>query len=112
MEIKDAAAEKLKKVIKESGKTGFLRAFLTEGCCGPSIGMDLVEKAEEGDIEVSNKDFKVYVAKEAAAMVEKAVLDLDEQGDVIMKNLPRPEGGCGDNCGCGGDDSGGCDCGH
>ncbi len=109
MEIKDAAAEKLKQVIKESGKAGFLRAFLTQGCCGPSIGMDLVEKPEEGDLEVSNKDFKVYVAREAAKMVEKAVLDLDEQGDVVMTNLPKPEGSCGDSCGCG---DGGCDCGH
>jgi len=101
MEIKDAAAEKLKKVIKESGKTGFLRAFVTEGCCGPSIGMDLVEKAEEGDIEVANKDFKVFVSKEAAPIVEKAVMELDEQGDVIMTNLTKPEGSCGDGCSCG-----------
>ncbi len=111
MEIKDAAAEKLKAVIKESGKTGFLRVFVTEGCCGPSIGMDLVEKPGEGDLEVSNKDFKVYVDKSAAAMVEKAVLELDEQGDVIMTNLTRPQGGCGDNCGCGdGGGDGGCGC--
>ena len=109
MEIKDAAAAKLKKVIGESGKTGFLRAFLTEGCCGPSIGMDLVEKAEDGDIEVSNKDFKVYVAKEAAPLVEKAVLELDEHGDVVMTNLAGTHGSCGDGCGCG---DGGCDCGH
>ncbi len=101
MEIKDAAVEKLKAVLKESGKTGFLRVFVTEGCCGPSIGMDLVEKAEAGDAEVSNKDFKLYVAKDAATLVEKAVLDCDEQGDIIMKNLPKPEGNCGDGCGCG-----------
>lgn len=102
MEIKDAAVEKLKAVLKESGKAGVLRVFVTAGCCGPSIGMDLVEKAETGDVEVSNKDFKIYVAKDAASMVEGAVLDCDAQGDIIMKNLPKPEGGCG----------GGCDCGH
>jgi len=101
MEIKDAAAEKLKSVIKESGKTGLLRVFVTEGCCGPSIGMDLAAKAEAGDLEVCNKDFKILVAKDAAAMVEKAVLDLDENGDVIMSNLPKPEGGCNDGCSCG-----------
>ena len=65
MELKDAAVEKLKAVLKESGKTGVLRVFVTEGCCGPSIGMDLVEKSEPGDLEVSNKDFKVYVDKSA-----------------------------------------------
>ena len=101
MELKDAAADKLKAVLKESGKAGVLRVFVTEGCCGPSIGMDLAEKAEPGDVEVSNKDFKVYVDKDAAPMVEKAVLDCDEQGDVIMKNLPKPEGDCGGGCSCG-----------
>ncbi|KAF0124751.1 MAG: hypothetical protein FD189_2223 [Elusimicrobia bacterium] len=100
MEIKDAAVERLKAMLRESGKTGTLRVFVTAGCCGPSIGMDLVEKAEEGDLEVFNKDFKVYVDKTAAAMVEKAVLDCDEQGDIIMKNLPGPEGDCGDGCSC------------
>jgi len=99
MEIKDAAVEKLKAVLKESGKTGVLRVFVTAGCCGPSIGMDLAEKAEAGDVEVANKDFKVYVDKNAAPMVEKAVLDCDERGDIIMKNLPKPEGSCGDGCG-------------
>ena len=106
MEIKDAAVEKLKAVLKESGKTGVLRVFVSAGCCGPSIGMDLVEKADPGDLEVSNKDFKIYVDKAAAPMVENAVLDCDAQGDVIMKNLPKPEGSCGDSCG------GDCGCGH
>lgn len=101
MEIKDAAVAKLKEVLKSAGKTGFLRVFVSEGCCGPSIGMDLVEKAQEGDLEVCNKDFKIYVDKTAAPMVEKAVLDCDEQGDIIMKNLPKPEGSCGDGCSCG-----------
>ena len=101
MELKDAAVEKLKAVLKESGKTGVLRVFVTEGCCGPSIGMDLVEKSEPGDLEASNKDFKVYIDKNAAPMVEKAVLDCDEQGDIIMKNLPKPESNCGGGCSCG-----------
>lgn len=101
MEIKDAAVEKLKAVLKESGKTGTLRVFVTEGCCGPSIGMDLVGKAQEGDVEVSNKDFKIYVDKTAAPMVENAVLDCDAQGDIIMKNLPKPGGNCSDGCSCG-----------
>lgn len=101
MEIKDSAVEKLKAVLKESGKTGFLRVFVTEGCCGPSIGMDLVEKAEAGDVEVFNKDFKIYVDKGAAPMVENAVLDCDAQGDLIMKNLPKPESNCSDGCSCG-----------
>lgn len=101
MEIKDAAAEKLKALLKESGKTGFLRVFVTEGCCGPSIGMDLAEQPADGDLEVSNRDFKIYIDKSAAPLVEKAVLDCDDQGDVIMKNLPKPEGNCGDGCGCG-----------
>jgi iron-sulfur cluster assembly accessory protein len=101
MEITDAAVEKLKALLKEAGKTGVLRVFVSQGCCGPSIGMGLAEKPASDDQEVSNKDFKVYVESSASAMVEKAVLDCDEQGDIIIKNLPAPEGGCGDGCDCG-----------
>lgn len=88
-------------MLKESGKAGVLRVSVSEGCCGPSLGVDLAEKPEPGDVEVLNKDFRIYVDKTAAPMVENAVLDCDAQGDVIMKNLSKPEGGCGDSCDCG-----------
>jgi iron-sulfur cluster assembly accessory protein len=101
MEIKDAAAEKLKSLIKASGRAGVMRVFVTQGCCGPALDMDLVETPGQDDLEVSNKDFKVYVEKAAIPLVEKAVLDCNEEGDVVMSNLARPEGNCSDGCNCG-----------
>ncbi len=99
MEIKDAAIAKLKAMLAGSGKSGFLRVFLTEGCRGPSLAMDLVDKPGEGDLEVSKGDFKVYVDKAAGTPLGDAVMDCDAGGEIIVKGLPEPEGGC--DCGCG-----------
>ncbi len=112
MEITDAAIETLKKVIKEEGKGSCLRIFTTEGCCGPSLAMDLAPKPDKDDTEIVKKDFKVYVHKDAAPMLEKAVIDCDADGGISVKGLPSH--GCGDSCGGGdcGDGKSDCGCGH
>ena len=95
MEIKDAAIEKLKAIIKEHKKGACLRVFMAEGCCGPSVAMDLVEKPGKDDLEVVKKDFKLYVHKDAQLHLAKAVIDCDANGEIIVTGLPSPEGGCG-----------------
>ncbi|MDD5208310.1 MAG: iron-sulfur cluster biosynthesis family protein [Elusimicrobiales bacterium] len=95
MEIKDAAIEKLKAIIKEHKKGACLRVFMTEGCCGPSVAMDLVEKPGKDDLEVLKKDLKLYVHKDAQLHLAKAVIDCGEDGEIVVTGLPDPEGGCG-----------------
>ena len=95
MEIKDAAIEKLKEIIKAHKKGACLRVFMADGCCGPSVAMDLVEKAEKDDLEVMKKDLKIYVHKDAQLPLAQAVIDCDENGEIIVTGLPNPEGGCG-----------------
>jgi Fe-S cluster assembly iron-binding protein IscA len=107
MEITDAAIETLKKVIKEEGKGSCLRIFMTEGCCGPSLAMDLAPKPDKDDAETVKNDFKLYVHKAAAPMLEKAIIDCDAAGGIILKG--QPSHGCGDSCGGG---EGDCGCGH
>ncbi len=98
MEITGAAIETLKKVIKEEGKGSCLRIFTTEGCCGPSLAMDLAPKPDKDDAEIIKNDFKLYVHKTAAPQLEKAIIDCDAAGGIILKGLPsqgRGDGGCG-----------------
>ncbi|MDP2866876.1 MAG: iron-sulfur cluster biosynthesis family protein [Elusimicrobiota bacterium] len=95
MEIKDAAIEKLKVIIKEHKKGACLRVFMAEGCCGPSVAMDLVEKPEKDDLEVVKKDLKLYVHKDAQPHLAKAVIDCGADGEIVVTGLPGPEGGCG-----------------
>lgn len=101
MKLENAAVKKLKQILKEAGKSGFLRVFMSEGCCGPSVAMDLIEKPAKDDLEITNGDFKVYIDKAAAALLENAALDCDPDGEIIIKGLPAPEGGCGGGCSCG-----------
>ena len=110
MEIKDAAIEKFKEILKHAGK-GCLRIFAAEGCCGPSLAMDLVPGPEKDDAEIEKNGLKLYVHKDAAAMLEKAVIDCDADGEISVKGLPEhghghahkhEHGGCGGgDCGCG-----------
>lgn len=107
MEIKDAAVEKFKEILKGAGKGLCLRIFTAEGCCGPSLAMDLAPKPDKDDAEVEKNGLKLYVHKDAAPMLEKAVIDCDADGGISVKGLPEHQHGHGHDCG--GDD---CGCGH
>jgi Fe-S cluster assembly iron-binding protein IscA len=98
--ITDAAVERIKEIIKEEKPGSCLRIFTTEGCCGPSLAMDLAPKPDKDDAEIVKNDFKLYVHKAAASQLEKAIIDCDAAGGIILKGLPSH--GCGDNCGDGG----------
>jgi iron-sulfur cluster insertion protein len=109
VEITDAAVERIKEVIKEEKPGASLRIFMAGGCCGgPSLAMDLTEKPEEGDVELKKNGLTVYVSKDAAVKLDKATVDRDTAGGIIIKGMPQAAGGCGDSCGCGDD----CGCGH
>ena len=95
MEIKDAAIAKLQKIIKEVNKGPCLRIFMTEGCCGPSVAMDIAAKPEKDDQEILIKDFKVYVHKSASDLLAKAVIDCDKDGEITVTGLPENDCGCG-----------------
>ena len=113
MEITNAAIETLKKVIKEEGKGSCLRIFMTEGCCGPSLAMDLAPKPDKDDAEIVKNDFKFYVHKDAAPQLEKATIDCDAEGGITVKGLPAHSHECGGgDCGGGECGSGDCGCGH
>jgi len=112
LQITDGAIEKLKGFIAKQGEKSRLRIFMAEGCCGPSLAMDITTKAEKEDAEMEIKNFKFYVAKDAAPLLADATIDCDKDGSIMVKGLPKQggdscscgDGGageCGDDCGCG-----------
>lgn len=109
LEMSDAAIEKIKGFIEKQKAGACLRIFMAPGCCGPSLAMDITTKAEKGDAEMEIKKFKFFVAADAAPLLEKAVIDCDKDGSIMVKGVAKQGGdscGCGDSCG---DD---CGCGH
>ena len=95
LDIKDAAVEKLKEILKEEKAGSCLRIFMAPGCCGGStVAMDIAEKPEKEDIVVEKNGLKLYIHKDAVPQLEKASMDLDKTGGITMKGLPKAEGGC------------------
>lgn len=94
MEIKDAAVEKLKEILKEEKAGSCLRVFLTGGCCGPSIAIGIAPKPDKDDIELAKKDFRIYMHKDAAPQLQNATMDCDKNGEIVIKGISKHDGGC------------------
>ena len=104
LKVSDIAVEKAKEILKAEGKEGWgLRVFIHgSGCCGPSYGMDLDEKASEGDQTVEKNGLKVFVDKEAAESLSSKEIDYikTEQGEgFVINGGEQPSGSsCGSGC--------------
>lgn len=105
LKISDTAAEKAKEILKAEGKEGWgLRIFVHgSGCCGPSYGMDIDQKASEGDETVEKNGLRVFVDKEAFASLGEKEIDYvkTEQGEGFVINggeAPSCSSGCGSGC--------------
>ena len=92
LEIKDAAIEKLKELLKQGDSGSCLRIFIT-CCCGSAVAIDLAAKPERGDVEVEKNGLKLYIQKAAAVKLVNATIDRDSSGEVVIKGLPKTGGG-------------------
>jgi iron-sulfur cluster assembly accessory protein len=102
--ISDVAAEKIVNILKEENKEGWgLRLFLDSGGCCPSLGLDLVENALEGDKTVEHNNAKVFLSKEVIPSVQGMTLDFvdngEQQGFGLTGGQPSDGGSsCGPGC--------------
>ena len=102
LKVSDIAAEKAKEILKAEGKEGWgLRIFVHgSGCCGPSYGMDINEKASAGDETVEKNGLKVFVDKEAFTSLHNKEVDYvkTEQGEGFVINGNEPPSSCSSGC--------------
>ncbi|MBI4685204.1 MAG: iron-sulfur cluster assembly accessory protein [Nitrospirae bacterium] len=103
--ITDVAAEKAKQILKAEGKADWgLRVYTAEGgCCGPSYGMDIDEKAADGDEIIEKNGLKVFVDKNTLEKLDGMKIDFVEdkeaQGFVLTgSKTPSCSSGCS-SCG-------------
>ena len=94
LKVSDAAAAKAVELLKAEGKEGWgLRVFIQgSGCCGPSYGLDLDEKAATGDETVEKNGLKAFMDKEI-----DYVSTQQGEGFVINSNDPQPPS-CSSGC--------------
>lgn len=102
LKISETAAVKAKEILKSEGKEGWgLRVFVHgSGCCGPSYGLDLDEKASEGDETVENHGLKVFMNKETSESLCNKEIDYvkTEQGEGFVINGGNEAPSCGSGC--------------
>ena len=100
--ITDVAAEKTKEILAAEGKAEWGLRFYTAGggCCGPSFGIDLVEKPVDGDETVEKDGAKFFIDKEAHEKLSGKTIDFVDDGDKqgFVVNDPNPPS-CGPSCG-------------
>ena len=85
------AVEQFKKMLQEknSEQCG-IRIFAAEGgCCGPSLAIDITEKAERGD-EILDKDgLTLFIEKAAATMLGSATIEFSDERGFTIEGMPR-----------------------
>ncbi len=81
--ITEKAAEKAKMVLAEEGKAEWgLRVYNAgEGCCGPSFGLDIDEKAAAEDATFEKDGLKVFIDKGCLESVKEMQLDYYDDGE-------------------------------
>ena len=77
MTITDKAAEKVKAILSNEGKTDWgIRIFVSgESCCGPSFGLDLQEEQMPEDEVVEKNGLKVFMDKQTLETLEGRQFD-------------------------------------
>ena len=51
--------------------------------------MDIVKKAEMGDVTLEKGDVKVFLEKEANKLLSEATMDFSEKRGIIISGMPR-----------------------
>lgn len=99
--VSEVAAEKIKEVLAAEGKAGWgLRIFRIDGgCCGPSFGMDIDEKAAEADEVIEKNGLRVFIDRETFMTLSGMTLDFIDDGErqgFILSGGKAPS--CGSGC--------------
>jgi iron-sulfur cluster assembly accessory protein len=102
--ITEKAAERAQFFMTQEGKQGWgMRIFQAgESCCGPSYGIDLIEKPVVGDDVVEKDGLKVFLSADCSDAFADMQLDYYEEGDsagFVLNGGKEPS--CGDCSSCG-----------
>ena len=100
MDISDQAVNEFKRIIEEEKQGSAIKIFQSDGgCCGPSFGLGLTDKGEEGDELFEKNGLKVYIDKKSAQDLEGATIDFINDG-VQEGFIISGKNSCGEGCSC------------
>lgn len=97
LNITDSAAKQLKMVLEDTGTPGsVIRVFGSSGscCCGPSIGLGIAEKEEDGDLFVEKDGLKIFIDSSVADNLSEAMIDFSDKEKEFIIHGTASECGC------------------
>ena len=111
LEVTDMAVEKFRKILKDEKLEHFgIRIFMTDsGCCGPSLALELVEQATDGDVTIEKDELRVFIEKDAEATLAAATMDFSDEHGFVVRGMPQSDHGSCCSSGCGDDSCDECD---
>lgn len=88
------ALNQFKKLIdeNENPKSG-IRFYTVQGCCSPSLQMNIVESPSPGDVEIQMNDVNIFITPEAEKMLMNITIDYTEEGFRSVKKSDEPSSG-------------------
>lgn len=89
--LTDNAVKRFKQMFEEKkGGNYGIRVFASGGgCCGPSLAMDMAEKAEKGDATLEKDGLKVFLEKEANKLLSEATMDFSDKRGFIISGMQQ-----------------------
>ena len=77
LEITEKAAREFKKILSESEPKGSaIRVYIADqGCCGPTLAFDIVEKGETNDKEIQKDDLIIFVESTTSEKLSMVTID-------------------------------------
>jgi len=97
LRLTDSAVKEFKKIISDSDANGSgIRIFSSGGgCCGASYGLDIAEKANDGDKSLEKDGLKIFVDPAVSEELDNATIDYIDKGPRKgFSILGLPKSGC------------------
>lgn len=98
LKITDDAINQFKFLLSgPEDKGSGVRVFASQGCCGPSFGMDFSKDGEPGDITMAQDGLKIFMEPGAASQLEEAVIDFRDTPrgkSFLITGLPASSSCC------------------
>jgi Fe-S cluster assembly iron-binding protein IscA len=81
MKITEQAANELKKILKDFNKQGTgIHFFNAQGCCGPSIQMDIAAQAGAGETVISLDGIDFFISGDLMSKLEDVTIEFGTNG--------------------------------
>lgn len=94
MKVTEEAQIELKKALDSFNKPGAgIHIFSTQGCCGPSIQMDIATQVGNGETVISFEGIDFFVPKDLLPLLENITIEYGQHG-FRLKGLQKSGGSC------------------